>query len=155
MNMAKFLSHDQITEFKECFSLYDTKHKGKIKVQDLITVMRCLGCSPTLTEVDKHLKTHSIDKSGELDFSTFLTMMYEQLQRENPEAEILQALSKMDKQKNGFILASELRAKLRVMGEKLTDQEVDELFRDAGVGNDENIYYEEFAKMMTLQSTRC
>ncbi|KAG9280842.1 calmodulin-like protein 4 [Astyanax mexicanus] len=153
--MAKFLSHDQITEFKECFSLYDKKHKGKIKAQDLITVMRCLGCSPTLMEVDRHLKRHNIDKCEELDFSTFLTIMYEQLQQENPEAEILQALSRMDKQKNGYVLASELRATLRVMGEKLTDQEVDELFREAGVGDDENIHYEEFAKMVTLQSTRC
>ncbi|XP_072528341.1 calmodulin-like protein 4 isoform X2 [Salminus brasiliensis] len=153
--MAKFLSHDQINEFKECFSLYDKKHKGKIQVLDLITVMRCLGCSPTLTEVDRHLKMHNIEKSGELDFSTFLSMMYEQLQQENPEVEIIQALSRMDKQKNGFVLASELRAKLRVLGEKLTDQEVDELFREAGVGKDECIYYEDFAKMVTLQSTRC
>ncbi|XP_036432256.1 calmodulin-like protein 4 [Colossoma macropomum] len=155
VKMAKFLSHDQINEFKECFSLYDKKQKGRIKAQDLIVVMRCLGCSPTLTEVDRHLKMHNIDRSGELDFSTFLTMMHEQLKQESPEEEIMKALRVMDKQKNGFILASDLRAKLTALGEKLTDQEVDELFSEAGVGNDECIYYEEFAKMVTLQSTRC
>ncbi|KAI4887716.1 hypothetical protein NFI96_026554, partial [Prochilodus magdalenae] len=85
--------------------------------------MRCLGCSPTLTEVDRHLKIHQIDRSGELDFSTFLTMMHEQLQQENPEDEIMKALCVMDKQKNGFILASDLRVKLTQLGEKLTDQE--------------------------------
>ncbi|KAL6474485.1 hypothetical protein MHYP_G00180460 [Metynnis hypsauchen] len=117
--------------------------------------MRCLGCSPTLAEVDRHLKMSNIDKSGELDFSTFLIMMHEQLNQESPEEEIMKALRVMDKQKNGFILASDLRAKLTALGEKLTDQEVDELFRQAGVENDGCIFYEEFAKMVTLQSTRC
>jgi len=47
-------------EFKECFSLYDKKRKGKIEAKDLITVMRCLGTSPTFNEVDRHLQVHKI-----------------------------------------------------------------------------------------------
>lgn len=47
-------------EFKECFSLYDKKRKGKIEAKDLITVMRCLGTSPTYNEVDRHLQIHKI-----------------------------------------------------------------------------------------------
>ncbi|XP_066525609.1 calmodulin-like protein 4 [Hoplias malabaricus] len=120
-----------------------------------MVVLRCLGCSPTVTEVDKHLKKNNIDRCGEVDFSTFLTMIHEQLQQEDPEAEILKALRMMDKQENGFILASDLRDKLTKIGEKLTEQEVDELFKEAGVGCDGRVHYEEFAKMVTLQSTRC
>lgn len=48
------------TEFKECFSLYDKKQKGKIDCKDLITVMRCLGTSPTFGEIDRHLQVHKI-----------------------------------------------------------------------------------------------
>ncbi|NXG25253.1 CALL4 protein, partial [Grallaria varia] len=57
---AKFLSQDQINEFKECFSLYDKKQKGKIKGSDLLAVMRCLGASPTPGEVQRHLHLHRI-----------------------------------------------------------------------------------------------
>ncbi|XP_034143998.1 calmodulin-like protein 4 isoform X1 [Esox lucius] len=121
--MAKFLTQDQINEFKECFSLYDKKHKGKIEAKDLITAMRCLGVSPTFIEVDRHLQTYKIDKNGELDFSTFLTIMHRQIQQEDPRAEILEAMRMTDKQKKGYILASELRAKLTGLGEKLTDKE--------------------------------
>lgn len=49
-----------LTEFKECFSLYDKKHKGKIDARDLITVMRSLGTSPTVAEIDRHLQVHKI-----------------------------------------------------------------------------------------------
>lgn len=63
------------------------------------------------------------EKSGELDFSTFLTMMHRQMQQEDPEAEIFEAFRMSDKQKRGFIQASELRAKLTTLGEKLTNKE--------------------------------
>ncbi|KAJ7994682.1 hypothetical protein DPEC_G00252020 [Dallia pectoralis] len=148
--MAKFLSGTQINEFKECFSLYDKKHKGKIEAKDLITVMRCLGTSPTFSEIDRHLQVHKIDKKGELDFSTFLTMMHRQIQQEDPKAEILEAMRMTDKQKNGYILASELRAKLTKLGEKLTEKEVDDLFRETNVKSNGKVNYEEFTRMVTL-----
>lgn len=49
--------------------------------------------------------------------------MHRQLQQEAPEEEILEAMKMADKEQKGFILASELRAKLTGLGEKLTDRE--------------------------------
>ncbi|XP_074862903.1 calmodulin-like protein 4 [Carettochelys insculpta] len=147
--MAKFLSQDQINEFKECFSLYDKKQKGKINASDLITVMRCLGTSPTPEEVERHLQGHKIGRKAELDFSTFLTIMYKQMQQENPEKEILAALAMTDKQKKGFITASELRAKLTRLGEKLSEEEVDDLLREARVTPNGIVKYEEFIHTLT------
>ena len=63
------------------------------------------------------------DRSGELDFSTFLGIMYKQHQQESPEQEILDALNMADKDQRGYLLASELRTKLTSLGEKLTDAE--------------------------------
>ncbi|KAA0724721.1 Calmodulin-like protein 4 [Triplophysa tibetana] len=151
--MAKFLSHDQINEFKECFSLYDKKRRGQIYARDLLTVMRCLGCCPTLSELDRHLLTHNIDKSAELDFSTFLSMMHQQIRQENPRAEILEAMRMMDPKNQGFVPVSELRTKLTGFGERLTVQEVDELLNDAGVTSDGRMDYEEFVK--TVPAGRC
>ncbi|KFQ83564.1 Calmodulin-like 4, partial [Phoenicopterus ruber ruber] len=110
-------------EFKECFSLYDKKQKGKINASDLMAVMRCLGASPTPGEVQRHLHLHKIDRNTELDFSTFLNIMYRQTKQEEPEKEILTALSMMDRQKTGVITVSELRAKLTRLGEKLSEEE--------------------------------
>uniref|UniRef100_A0A671V7X9 Calmodulin-like 4a n=1 Tax=Sparus aurata TaxID=8175 RepID=A0A671V7X9_SPAAU len=137
-----------LAEFKECFSLYDKKQKGKIDAKDLITVMRCLGTSPTFMQ---HMSIHSsCEKTGELDFSTFLTMMHRQMQQEDPKTEILEALRMTDKQKKGYIQASELRAKLTILGEKLTNKEVDELFKEANIKSNGNVNYEQFTEMVTL-----
>ncbi|XP_028330999.1 calmodulin-like protein 4a [Gouania willdenowi] len=148
--MAKFFTPTQINEFKECFSLYDMKQKGKIASKDLITVMRCLGTSPTFGEIERHLQVHKIDRTGELDFSTFLTMMHRQMQQEDPKAEILEAFRMTDKQKKGHIQASELRAKLTMLGEKLTHSEVDELFKEANVKSNGKINYVDFTQMVSL-----
>ncbi|KAM3877418.1 calmodulin-like protein 4a [Diretmus argenteus] len=147
---AKFFSPAQINEFKECFSLYDKKQKNKIDTKDLITVMRCLGTSPTLGEIQRHLQVHKLEKADELDFSTFLTMMHRQMQQEDPKSEILEALRMTDKQKKGHIQASELRAKLTMLGEKLTNQEVDELFKEGKIKSNGTVNYEELTRMVTL-----
>uniref|UniRef100_A0A3Q2ZDA0 Calmodulin-like 4a n=1 Tax=Kryptolebias marmoratus TaxID=37003 RepID=A0A3Q2ZDA0_KRYMA len=138
------------TEFKECFSFYDKKRNGKIDVKDLITVMRCLGTSPTYGEIERHLQVHKLSKKGEVDFSTFLTMMHRQMQQEDPKNEILEAFRMTDKQKKGYVQASELRAKLTKLGEKLTNKEVDDLFKEANVKSNGIINYEEFTQMVTL-----
>ncbi|XP_042731986.1 calmodulin-like protein 4 isoform X1 [Tympanuchus pallidicinctus] len=148
--MAKFLSQDQINEFKECFSLYDKNHKGKIRAADLLAVMRCLGVSPTPAEAQRHLHLHKIERNAELDFSTFLNIMYRQMKQEEPEKEILTALAMIDREKRGLISAAELRAKLTRLGEKLSEEEVDDLLKEAKIGPNGTIKYEEFTHTICL-----
>ncbi|XP_051975725.1 calmodulin-like protein 4 [Xyrauchen texanus] len=87
-------------------------------------------------------QTMSTDKSGELDFSTFLSVMHRLIQKENPWVEIMQVLKMMDQKKQGFIIESELKAKLMGLGERLTDEEVNE----SSVASDGRIDYEAFIK---------
>ncbi|KAM0012120.1 putative EF-hand domain-containing protein [Helianthus debilis subsp. tardiflorus] len=53
-----------------------------------------------------------------------------------------------DKDQNGFISASELCHVMKNLGEKLTDEEVDETIHEADVDGDGRIDYEEFVKVM-------
>ena len=48
-----------------------------------------------------------------------------------------------DRDGNGFISAAELRHVMTNLGEKLTDEEVDEMIREADVDGDGQINYEE------------
>ena len=86
-----------------------------------------------------------IIRSGTIDFNEFLTMMAKRLKwhtdPENKE-ELRKAFRVFDKDGNGFISAAELRHVMTNAGEKLTDEEVDEMIREADIDGDGQVNYD-------------
>ncbi len=66
------------------------------------------------------------------------------------EEELIAAFKVCDRDGNGFISAADLRRVMTNLGEKLTDEEVDELIREADIDGDGQIDYEEFVKINTV-----
>ena len=58
------------------------------------------------------------------------------------EMEIKEVFRVFDKDGNGFISAAELRLVMSNLGEKLTDEEVDEMIRKADIDGDGQVNYE-------------
>mmetsp|Transcript_14877 Transcript_14877/g.41424 ORF Transcript_14877/g.41424 Transcript_14877/m.41424 type:complete len:199 (+) Transcript_14877:165-761(+) len=146
--MADQLTEEQIAEFKEAFSLFDKDGDGTITTKELGTVMRSLGQNPTEAELMDMIQEIDADGSGNIDFPEFLTMMARKMKDTDSEDEILEAFKVFDKDGNGFISAAELRHIMTNLGEKLSDEEVDEMIREADIDGDGQINYEEFVKMM-------
>ena len=84
------------------------------------------------------------DGNGTIDFPEFLTMMARKMKDTDSEEELKEAFKVFDKDGNGFISAAELRHVMTNLGEKLTDEEVDEMIREADIDGDGQINYEEF-----------
>ncbi len=80
--------------------------------------------------------------SGTIEFSEFLSMMAHKLKDTDSEAEIREAFKVFDKDGDGFISAAELRYVMTNLGEKLTDEEVGEMIREADFNQDGQIAYE-------------
>jgi len=76
-----------------------------------------------------------------IDFPEFLTMMARKMKDTDSEEEIKEAFKVFDKDGNGFISAAELRHVMTNLGEKLTDEEVDEMIREADIDGDGQINY--------------
>eukprot|EP01088_Endostelium_zonatum_P004444 TRINITY_DN15695_c0_g1_i1.p1 TRINITY_DN15695_c0_g1~~TRINITY_DN15695_c0_g1_i1.p1 ORF type:complete len:150 (-),score=44.69 TRINITY_DN15695_c0_g1_i1:98-547(-) len=147
--MTEHLSEEQIAEFKEAFALFDKNGDGSITSKELGIVMRSLGLHPTESDLREMIQEVDTDKSGNIDFTEFLGMMARKMQDSEGEEEIRDAFKVFDKEGNGSISAAELRHVLTHLGEKLSEEEVDELIREADVDGDGQINYEEFIKMMT------
>ena len=58
------------------------------------------------------------------------------------EEELREAFRVFDKDGNGFISAAELRHVMTNLGEKLTDEEIDEMMREADTDGDGQVNYE-------------
>jgi len=84
----------------------------------------------------------SFPGNGTIDFPEFLTMMARKMKDTDSEEEIREAFRVFDKDGNGFISAAELRHVMTNLGEKLTDEEVDEMIREADIDGDGQVNYE-------------
>jgi Ca2+-binding EF-hand superfamily protein len=85
-------------------------------------------------------------KNAWLTIAEFLTMMARKMKDTDSEEEIREAFKVFDRDNNGFISAAELRHVMTSIGEKLTDDEVDEMIREADQDGDGRIDCEEIKK---------
>ena len=110
--------------------------------------MRSLGQNPTEAELQDMVNEVDVDRSGTIEFSEFLNLMARKMRDSDSEEQLKEAFRVFDKDQNGFISAVELRNVLTNLGEKLTDDEVDEMIGEADADGDGQINYEEFVKVM-------
>ncbi|CCA73697.1 probable Calmodulin [Serendipita indica DSM 11827] len=125
--MTDRLSEEQISEFKDAFSLFDKEGDGTITTRDLGIVMRSLGETPSEAEIQDMLNEIDPDGSGTINFPDFLTMMARRMKADDVEDEIRQAFEVFARDGTGLISIGELRHIMIHLGEKLTDEEADEL----------------------------
>ncbi len=88
------------------------------------------------------------DGNGKIDFNEFYSLMQKRMKDTDIEEELMEAFKVFDRDGDGKISGQELRHVLENMGEKLTDQEVEDMVREADLDGDGLISYEEFTRMM-------
>ncbi|KAK3599650.1 hypothetical protein CHS0354_029111 [Potamilus streckersoni] len=142
------LTDEQIAELREAFSLFDKDGDGDISVKELGSVMRSLGQNPSDKELEEMIKEVDVDGNGTIDFDEFLHMMGRKMKVTDTEDEIKEAFKVFDKDNNGLISPSELKSVMVNLGERLTDEEVDEMIKEADVDGDGYINYEEFLRIL-------
>ncbi|XP_015354325.1 calmodulin-like [Marmota marmota marmota] len=114
--------------------------------------MWSLGQNPIEAELQDMINEVDADGIGTIDFPEFiLTMMARKMKDADSEEEIREALRVFDKDGNGCINAAELCYVMTNLGEKLTDEEVDEMIGEADIDGDCQVNYEEFVQMMTAE----
>lgn len=143
------LTQDQLDELREAFAIYDIDGDGQITTRELGSVMRALGHNPTEAEVLSFINQIDTNQSGTIDFQEFSKLMSTKMKEIDTEEDIIDAFKVFDMEGKGFITAHELRHVMTNLGEKLTDEEVDEMIREADFDGDGVINYSDFVKMMT------
>ena len=136
------------SELKEAFALFDGHNQGTVNLRDVGTIMRSLGQNPTEAELQDMINEVDADGNGTIDFPEFLSLMARKMKDTDTEEELIEAFKVFDRDGNGLISAAELRHVMTNLGEKLTDDEVDEMIKEADIDGDGHINYEEFVRMM-------
>lgn len=97
-----------------------------------------------------HSRISSDSDSGQVDFPDFLRMMVRPPQTyEDYEHEVLESFRSLDHDGSGLISVADFRQVMRSSRFEESEQEVDELLREANVTGDV-INYIEFVRMMLV-----
>jgi len=143
-NVFAMFEQNQIAEFKEAFSMMDQNKDGFIDKDDLKDTFAALGRNAPDKEIEEMLG----EASGPINFTMFITLFGEKVAGVDPEATITNAFKLFDKEATGKRDEAHLRQLLTGVGDKLTDDELNQALKGAPL-NKGQLDYVTFAKLMT------
>jgi Ca2+-binding EF-hand superfamily protein len=144
----KELTEEQKQEIKEAFDLFDTDGSGSIDAKELKVAMRALGFEPKKEEIQKMIQDVDDDGSGTIEFPEFMTMMAQKILNRDPKDEILKAFRLFDDDETGKISFKNLKRVAKELGERMTDEELQEMIDEADRDGDGEVNEEEFLRIM-------
>jgi calmodulin len=95
---------------------YELDNDGTISADELGTIMRSLGQTPSEEELREIINRGDLDRSGAIDFQEFLTMMGNLTAETNLDDEMKEAFQVFDKDGSGQINAEELKNMMSSLG---------------------------------------
>ena len=112
--------------------------------------MKSFGQTPSDEQLRYMIKQADLDDDGSISFDEFCEVMVVSMADDSfDEGSLKESFRTFDMDGNGYISASELKTMMkRAMGEELTDEEVDEMIREADLDGDGQVDFEEFCQMM-------
>ncbi|OHS94714.1 Calmodulin [Tritrichomonas foetus] len=142
--MVETLSAEQIQEFRQAFDIMDRNQDGAITVDDLASVMRAIGQSPTHNELQDMIREVDADGNETIDFTEFLALMSRQMRQSDIEEELREAFRVFDRDNDGFITPQELRTLLISLGLDSSAEVIRRMINEADRNRDGKIDFNEF-----------
>jgi calmodulin len=130
-NGASITTDDRL---RQAYEILSKRNRNRaLSLKDAGTVIRAAGYSPTKSELKKLIDTKlGATYSHQLfDLQTIQSLCSDLKKRS--EKDVHNSLRCFDYERNGFISAQELKFFLSTRGEKLSEEEIDEMLRDMDI----------------------
>ncbi|KAN0006974.1 hypothetical protein ACTFIV_005401 [Dictyostelium citrinum] len=144
--MATKLNEEAQAEFKEGFASYDSNKDGRLEAAELANALRWLGQNPSQSEINEILREYG--SNNQMTVDGLFNYLGRKVVDDFDEKEIIEAFQVFDKDGKGMIGASDLRHILTNLGERLPEEQVEEMLRQAVGSGDGAINYEPFVRNM-------
>ena len=148
--MPTNLTEEQKADYRDAFSLFDKDGDGTITAAELTKVMESLGKDATPMEIQDMIDNADVNCDGKIEFEEFVRMMADDSSSVDHEKEMLEAFKVFDKDGSGTISHAELKQVMEDLGENMTEQEIDNMIKDADTDDDGMVNYQEFLAMMIV-----
>ncbi|KAJ4333915.1 myosin II light chain [Didymella glomerata] len=136
--------HQASTNYREAFQLFDKRGNGRVDRGALGDLLRACGQNPTLAEITDLERGVGAD----FDFDTFSKILNRPGGFREPFdiEEYIRGFQVFDKDRSGFVGKGQIKYILTNLGEKMSEEEVDELFKSTIDASNDEVDYREFVK---------
>lgn len=156
-SFEKRLTESEIQDLRTAFGLLDRNRDGRVTASELQFMLQNLGIQVRDELINDLLNEASHSGNGLIDETEFLQWV-SRIQALTQETSIddsdditkdlIAAFRVFDRDCNGFITKDELKTAMDMIGESVTDVQLNELLQMADVDRDGRINYEEFARLL-------
>ncbi len=138
-------------ELKEAFNMFDRDKDGLINYNELGNVLKSQGFNPTNQELLEMIADVDENEDEKINFEEFLILMHSRLKKADIENELNEAFSVFDKNGSGIISVREFKRIMGSLGDKISEDEVDEIIQKVDPKNRGYINYKDLTKIIVEQ----
>ena len=142
------LDEEKLKECKIVFDLFDKDKDGLIPTKELGNLMRILGAAPSNLELETIIQNLESNNHKLISFEKFIVIFQKKLESQDSEEDIINEFRKLDKDNNGTISENDLRNLMSNYDNPLSDEEIEEIIKEANVDSNGNIDYINFTKIL-------
>ncbi|CAF1027796.1 unnamed protein product [Didymodactylos carnosus] len=147
------LLREQTEALEKAFILVDTNKDGEIMANEMARAVRTFGYNLSESEAYDIIASVDTDSSGTIDFNEFVKMVQTRLPTKHNDEALNLAFDLIDINQDGNIDVNELRQIMVKLGEKMTDDDVDEMIREADMDKNYLINRAEFSRIITMKES--
>lgn len=142
-------ANNERKELKAAFVLLDKNQDGRVNAAEIKHMLDNLGILLTDTMIQNLIAQASGRDDGLISEDEFLAWMAAQTSiKDDVMEDLLAAFRVFDKDSNGYITKDELKLAMEMIGEPMSDTQLDSMIRATDIDNDGRINYEEFVTIL-------
>ena len=147
MSEKKNIPEEVLEEYKDIFDTYDINKNGKIERKEMKIMLKKLGKEGSQEEIDEIWRAmNKIESDSTISFDEFIEFIrrYNLSKNSMTTDDIINAFEIFDRNHNGTLTINEFKHILMDLGEKFSEEEVNEIIEDIDLNKDGKIDYKEF-----------
>lgn len=142
--LEKF-TDEQLIEFRGLFNMFDKDNQSFLTSQDLLTVMRSVGQTPTESDMIDLMREIDLDSSGTIDFYEFVHIISRKMSPNETNQEIRHAFDLFDENHDGLLTFDDLK---QIVGKyfqlSINDFELRQMIELADRTNQGHVTFDDF-----------
>ena len=150
----KRIPEEVFAEYQDLFDSYDLNKTGEIERKEMKTILKKLGKESTNEEIEQIWKSmNKIESDYTISFDDFVEFIkrYNLSKNSMSTDDIINAFEIFDKNHDGTLSINEFKHILMDLGQKFSEDEVNEIITEIDLDNNGKINYRDFVEFWQEQ----